>query len=207
MWKLLTSITPRLHWSAFAGLALLTGCATTGSRFDEDPSLQRDLDLASPFGPDAGFSYWTERPGNGPLNVTIDLSDQAAYIQRGTVPVARSRVATGLPGHSTPAGSYTILRKTADKHSNLYGRIYDADGNVVNSDADSRTDSVPPGGRFVGAAMPYWMRLTNSGIGMHAGPIPNPGSPASHGCIRMPRDMARRLFMEAPIGTPVRIVP
>ena len=188
-------------------LSLLAGCAASTDPFDEDPYLQRDLDQGGPFPSDAGFSYWTDRPGNGPLNVTIDLSDQAAYIQRGSVLVARSRVATGRPGHSTPTGSYTILRKTADKRSNLYGHIHDASGAVVNSDADSRTDPVPPGGRFVGASMPYWMRLTNSGIGMHAGPIPNPGSPASHGCIRMPPEMARRLFLAAPIGTPVRIQP
>jgi lipoprotein-anchoring transpeptidase ErfK/SrfK len=98
------------------------------------------------------------------------------------------------------------MEKVAGKRSNLYGRIYDANGNVVNSDADTRRHSVPRGGKFVGASMPYWMRLTSYGVGMHVGPIPNPGSPASHGCIRMPREMARVLFQNTPTGTRVTIV-
>jgi lipoprotein-anchoring transpeptidase ErfK/SrfK len=55
--------------------------------------------------------------------------------------------------------------------------------------------------------MPYWMRLTGSGVGMHAGPIPNPGQPASHGCIRMPLAMAETLFQHVNVGTPVTITP
>jgi lipoprotein-anchoring transpeptidase ErfK/SrfK len=66
---------------------------------------------------------------------------------------------------------------------------------------------VPSGGSFVGAKMPYWMRLTGNGVGMHAGYIPNPGSPASHGCVRMPYDMVTKLYSIAPVGTPVTIVP
>ena len=54
--------------------------------------------------------------------------------------------------------------------------------------------------------MPYWMRLTSYGIGMHVGAIPNPGSPASHGCIRMPEATARLVFASSRIGTPVKIV-
>jgi lipoprotein-anchoring transpeptidase ErfK/SrfK len=98
------------------------------------------------------------------------------------------------------------MEKVAGKRSNLYGRIYDANRSVVNSDADTRRHSVPRGGKFVGASMPYWMRLTSYGVGMHVGPIPNPGSPASHGCIRMPREMARVLFQNTPTGTRVTIV-
>lgn len=54
--------------------------------------------------------------------------------------------------------------------------------------------------------MPYYMRLTGDGVGMHAGPIPNPGSRASHGCIRLPRAFAPILFASTSIGTPVKIV-
>ena len=140
------------------------------------------------------------------MQVRIDLSEQTAYFYRGDTKIGRSRVATGLPGHSTPAGSFSIIEKLVEKRSNLYGVITDADGVVVKADADARRDVVPAGSRFEGASMPYWMRLTRYGIGMHMGPIPNPGSPASHGCIRMPREMAETLFANAPIGTPVTIV-
>lgn len=53
--------------------------------------------------------------------------------------------------------------------------------------------------------MPYWMRLTNYGIGMHVGNIPQPGEPASHGCIRMPEEFVPVLFNKVEIGTPVKI--
>ena len=186
----------------------LSSCATPYSRSPfEDPSLQGDLNDKPAPNADAGFSYWKESGRQGqPVRVVIDLSDQAAHIFRGETQIARSRVATGLPTHRTPRGSFKIIEKVVEKRSTLYGQILDSDGNVVKGDADSRKDQPPPGGRFLGAEMPYWMRLTNRGIGMHVGPIPNPGSPASHGCIRMPREMAVRLFENAPLGTEVEIV-
>ncbi len=152
------------------------------------------------------YSYWSDRVSNAPLRITIKLSDQTAYFHRGGEKVGQSRVATGKQGHSTPLGSFTISEKVVDKRSTLYGRIYDAKGYLKIADADPRRHTVPEGGKFVGCPMPYWMRLTGSGIGMHVGPIPNPGAPASHGCIRMPREMARGLFDKAPVGTKVTIV-
>ena len=115
-------------------------------------------------------------------------------------------VATGRAGFSTPAGDYKIVEKVVDKHSTLYGKTVDADGDTVNSNADVRKDFPPPGGKFLFAPMPYWMRLTWDGVGMHAGPIPRPGTPASHGCIRLPDEMAQKLFALVKIGTPVEIV-
>lgn len=53
--------------------------------------------------------------------------------------------------------------------------------------------------------MPYWMRLTSYGVGMHAGDIPDPGLPASHGCIRLPKEMAQKLFEVVSVGTNVTI--
>lgn len=187
--------------------AVITSCSVhQGAGRDEDPYLQRELDGEADYRSESAFSYWNDEPGEGPLSVTIDLSEQTAWLKRGSTIVGKSRVATGRRGHRTPRGRFTITEKTADKRSNLYGKIYDASGALVVADADTRRDSVPLGGKYVGAAMPYWMRLTSSGIGMHAGPIPNPGHPASHGCIRMPRAMAAILFEQAPIGTTVRIV-
>lgn len=53
------------------------------------------------------------------------------------------------------------------------------------------------------AEMPYFMRLSSSAVGMHQGIVPN--FPASHGCIRLPQEAARRLFSEVPVGTLVVI--
>jgi ankyrin repeat protein len=51
--------------------------------------------------------------------------------------------------------------------------------------------------------MPYFMRLSCLDFGMHAGVVPN--YPASHGCIRLPPEAARKFFSEIPIGTLVTV--
>ncbi|HEY7002445.1 MAG TPA: ankyrin repeat domain-containing protein [Candidatus Udaeobacter sp.] len=51
--------------------------------------------------------------------------------------------------------------------------------------------------------MPYFMRLSCLDFGMHAGIVPN--YPASHGCIRLPEEAARKFFSEVPIGTLVTV--
>lgn len=51
--------------------------------------------------------------------------------------------------------------------------------------------------------MPYFMRLSCLDFGMHEGVVPN--HPASHGCIRLPSEAARRLFAEIPVGTLVTV--
>ncbi len=51
--------------------------------------------------------------------------------------------------------------------------------------------------------MPYFMRLSCLDFGMHAGVVPN--YPASHGCIRLPSEAARKFFSEIPIGTLVTV--
>jgi ankyrin repeat protein len=52
-------------------------------------------------------------------------------------------------------------------------------------------------------AMPYFMRLNCRDFGMHEGVVPQ--YPASHGCIRLPSDAAKKLFVEIPVGTVVMI--
>jgi len=112
-------------------------------------------------------------------------------------------VATGKASHPTPKGVYKIIEKKMDHKSNLYGRIVSGEGETVVSDADMRADAVPQGARFVGAPMPYWMRLTQTGVGMHVGYIP--GRPASHGCIRLKKDVAVELFSILEVDSPVTV--
>jgi len=54
-------------------------------------------------------------------------------------------------------------------------------------------------------SMPFYMRLSERPFGMHAGYLP--GYPASHGCIRMPKDKAALFFKNVIVGTSVRILP
>jgi lipoprotein-anchoring transpeptidase ErfK/SrfK len=51
--------------------------------------------------------------------------------------------------------------------------------------------------------MPFFMRLSCRDFGMHEGYVPD--YPASHGCIRLPSEAARKFFKEVPIGTLVTI--
>ena len=141
----------------------------------------------------------------GPASVRIVLNEQKAYIFRSGQEAGWTYLASGTSTHNTPTGSFTVLEKKAQKSSNTYGVIVNSAGNVVDWDAKAGREFVPSGGRFVGAPMPYWMRLTSYGIGMHAGPIPHPGLPASHGCIRLPEEMAAKLFEVVDVGTPVII--
>src|SRR5262249_32742886 len=89
----------------------------------------------------------------------------------------RSPVSTGQNGYETPAGIFSVVQKKADHNSNLY-----EDGN-----------------------MPFMQRITWTGIAMHGRVLP--GHPASHGCVRLPVDFARRLFDLTDVGMRVIIVP
>lgn len=53
------------------------------------------------------------------------------------------------------------------------------------------------------AKMPFFMRLSCSDFGLHVGVLP--GYPASHGCIRLPEEAAKKMFSTVPIGTLVEI--
>lgn len=147
---------------------------------------------------------WHDDGGPGRVSVRISLPDQIAEFEREGREIGWCYVATGKEGHGTGQGNYRIMEKIVDKYSTHYGWIEDEFGNVVDGDARP-SDRVPKGMVYVPAPMPYWMRLTSGGIGMHGGLIPEPGKPASHGCIRMPMDFAPMLFEVVEVGTPVTI--
>ncbi len=55
------------------------------------------------------------------------------------------------------------------------------------------------------ASMPYFQRLSCGDFGFHYGYVP--GYPASHGCIRLPMESAKKLFAMTEVGDTVRIKP
>lgn len=139
----------------------------------------------------------------GNCKVKVSLADQRGFLLLNGEHIAMDfPVATGTRDFRTPTGMYSILDKKVDHASNLYGKFVDKEtGSVVKRDASVREDELPEGAKFVGASMPNWMRLTNSGIGMHIGYVP--GYPASHGCIRVVRPAMERLFPVCKRGTEV----
>jgi len=138
--------------------------------------------------------------------IEINVDDQKAVFYDGSNQVGWSMVASGVDYFATPKGRFTVSEKVADKRSNLYGRIYDSNGKLRIVNAKKGVHRIPPGGSFRGAEMPFFMRLTKGGVGMHGGAIPKPGVPASHGCIRLPQTLAPILYEHVAIGTPVDIV-
>ena len=111
--------------------------------------------------------------------IVIDLSNQRAYAIEDGFVVFEGRISSGKPGRETPSGEFTIIQKKRHHKSNLWPK---------------------PNG---GAKMPYMMRLTNSGIAMHLGYVPN--KPASHGCIRLEKGFARKMYRWAKVGTDVSV--
>lgn len=180
---------------ALAAALGLSSCAT-GKR-DQKPAAE----------PAKFVMYHWEGDGvQGAPSIVIYLDTQKAEFYRGKKLVGWTFVATGKASHPTPAGNFRIIEKTPDKISNLYGKLLDIDGKVVDSDFNLSKEEVPEGHQFSPARMPMFQRLTNDGVGLHVGPIPRPGATASHGCIRVPRYMAQKFFANTAIGTPVTIL-
>lgn len=112
-----------------------------------------------------GQFYWhPEFSPAGPMTLVVSLDEQRLFVYRNGIAIGVSTVSTGKPGKATPTGVFTILQKKIEHYSNLYNS----------------------------APMPFMQRLTWDGIALHAGNLP--GYPASHGCIRLPREFAKQLF-------------
>src|SRR6476659_6169354 len=144
--------------------------------------------------------YWNGDGVPGSPKIVVSISEQHAYFYKGKNLVGESTVSTGKPGFGTPPGHYTVFWKDADHVSTVFGDYVDDLCNVVKSNIDSRKDSRPPGSHYDGARMPYAM-FFRGGYAMHQGYVPPYA--ASHGCIRVPREMAQTFFDNAPVGTPV----
>lgn len=149
-------------------------------------------------------NYWKGDGVPGAPRIVIDLGEQRAFFYKGKRLVGDTIVSTGRSGYSTPTGNYRVIQKDKDHSSSLYGDFVDAGGNVVKANVASHKDRAPAGSVFRGAKMPYFLRFY-SGYGLHAGRVP--GHRASHGCVRLPHDMAAHFFNSAQWGTPVILRP
>lgn len=112
-----------------------------------------------------------------PLFAVVSIADQRISIYNHHGLVERSAISTGIAGHPTPKGVFTIIGRERFHRSNIYS----------------------------GAPMPFMQRITWSGIAMHLGVVP--GHPASHGCIRLPAGFAAKLWGLTRIGERVVISP
>jgi len=191
------------------GLVVLSGCASYDTRLTSSATryLGQDGSIIARSSQSTladKNSYWDGDGVQGAPSIVIDLSEQTASFYRDNKLVGVSAISSGREGFGTPVGNYKILKKEPDHHSNLYGDYVDSTGKVLVRNVDVKKDPVPPGGVFAGAPMPFFMRLSNAGMGMHQGFLP--GVPDSHGCIRMPEKMVKIYFDNVSVGTPVKVV-
>jgi hypothetical protein len=126
------------------------------------------------------------------------------------IEIMRSLMGIG-PNHESQAFRITINLSTQTASLWRNGKI------VLATPISSGTASNPtPRGRYLvtnkyrywkstlyPARMPFFLRLSCGDFGLHMGALP--GYPASHGCIRLPEQSARRLYASVPIGTLVEI--
>src|SRR3989454_12276333 len=136
-------------------------------------------------------------------HIVVSIPKQRAYLMMDDQIVADGPISSGRRGHESPTGHVRVLEKDPNHHSNLYGDFVDTSGRVVRAGVSAHIDSAPSGTHFAGAAMKWFMRLTEDGVGMHVGILP--GYPASHGCIRMPSDGAKLFYDHVKVGTPVEV--
>jgi L,D-transpeptidase-like protein len=134
--------------------------------------------------------------------VVINLTEQTAYLLEGGRIAFISPIASGKEGWGTPTGSFRVISKDLNHRSGNFGLVTDSYGRIINPNATPGS-YVPPGCRYSPAPMPYFMEFRKY-VGMHAGFLP--GYPASHGCVRMPRDLAAEFFARVHVGTPVSVI-
>jgi hypothetical protein len=148
---------------AAAGLALALAAAPEAAeaRTGGDGAARRKLPKAEP----------------GPVLAVVSLARQRIWVWGSSGLMAQSPVSTGVEGHRTPAGVFSVVQKRRFHRSNIYSN----------------------------APMPFMQRITWSGIALHAGVVP--GYPASHGCIRLPPAFAVELWGMTRVGARVVIVP
>lgn len=127
-----------------------------------------------------GQFYWDESfvrqiGASGPARIVVDLEAETLYVYRAGVEIARTRITRGWEQYDTPTGVFPILEKDADHYSSTY-------------------DNAP---------MPYNLRLTWAGVAIHGAEVDDIS--ATHGCIGVPLEFARKLFGNVQTGDKVLV--
>jgi len=141
--------------------------------------------------------------------VHISIPKQRAYLIVGEEIGIDTPISSGKRAGMTPQGNFVVVQKDADHRSSLYGDFVNKKGQVVRGGVSTKIDSAPSGTTYRGASMRWFMRFGDPVSksprpeGMHTGILP--GYPASHGCVRLPDDIARMIFEKVVVGTSVSI--
>ncbi|HEY8965212.1 MAG TPA: L,D-transpeptidase family protein [Candidatus Methylacidiphilales bacterium] len=136
--------------------------------------------------------------------IEVQLGACKLFVYQGDKVVGATSISCGKEGYETRPGTFEITQKDKDHHSNLYGSFVNSTGHIV-SDRAEAGQTPPPGAHYEAAPMLWFLRITDTGTGLHAGYVT--GTPVSHGCIRLPPTFAEDLFSLAQVGTKVEVKP
>jgi len=187
-------------------IAGIVGIDSLQAQLPEKPLVMRKADqLISKQDPPKVVPRVYEKLTPDTSRVLVSLSKQRAYLMLDEEIAIDTPVSTGKAAGMTSPGKFSILEKDPDHRSNIFGDFIDSKGRIVRSGVSMKIDSAPSGTHYIGVPMKWFMRLTEGGVGMHVGLLP--GYPASHGCIRLPAEIAPLIYEKVKIGTPVEIVP
>lgn len=134
--------------------------------------------------------------------VRVDLSDQRAQLLVDDRVALDAPCCTGKAGKTTPVGIFPIKEKIRDKRSSIFGSLYRNGRRIYKGDRRKYGGSYDS---YVGSALPFWMRLCDSGIGLHGSKYVH-RHPRSNGCVRMPDEAVSTIYSVVGEGTPVKVV-
>lgn len=123
-----------------------------------------------------GDWHWDDKGvAPGPLVITVDLDARVLSVFQGGYEIGATAVLLGTSEKPTPLGMFPIRWKDADHYSSTY-------------------DNAP---------MPFTQNLTVDGVAIHGTKVER--GYASHGCVGVPNDFARKLFAITKPGDKVYI--
>ncbi|MCW1925361.1 L,D-transpeptidase [Luteolibacter arcticus] len=111
------------------------------------------------------------------IRVKMSTGAQRLYVVQGDQVLLATPICVGTASTPTPLGTFPIRAKKAERR---------------------RASS--PG---AGYPMTYWMEFYSPAYGMHWGFVKP--YPATHGCVRLPLNSARKIFNLVKVGTPVDV--
>lgn len=144
-------------------------------------------------GPTAGPYHVTAYKPHNPnaVKVKVSTSTGTLYVMEGSRCLMAAQCCVGEHG-STPVGNHRIITKIKNKRSGSFG--FTRGGAPADAHKGQSVD--------VGYPMGFWCEFEPA-YGFHQGFLWS--VPHTHGCIRLHKEAAARLYALVKIGTPVNI--
>jgi L,D-transpeptidase ErfK/SrfK len=126
--------------------------------------------------------------------IVLNIPERRVYVFKNGSFLARYPVAVGRPSWPTTTGEYQLRSKIIDPTWTPPSSMVKREG--------VKDEPVPPGPE--NPLGDRWMGWTAPGFGFHSTTSPSSiGSAASHGCVRLYPESARRMFEQVTVGMPI----